>query len=182
MIGTKVGDWLITEELGDGGHAFVFKGVRDGEVAAIKMLKPSVASEDTLEKRFKIEVEALKSLDHPGIVGFKDYFFASGYHYLVLECMDAGSIDHLLLVNGPIEARYAIPIFYKILDGMSFAHSFGYIHRDIKPSNILLSKEGVVKLCDFGVSGELVESLAGTFTGTSFYMAVRLLFHISNIY
>lgn len=178
MIGTRIGDWLITEELGDGGHAFVFKGVRDGEVAAIKMLKPSVASEENLEKRFKIEVEALKRLDHPGIVGFKDYFFSGGYHYLVLECMDAGAIDHLLRVNGPIEARYALPIFYKILDGMSFAHSFGYIHRDIKPNNILLNKQGEAKVTDFGIAkvvgGEDLTK-QGFVLGTTLYMAPEYL-------
>lgn len=178
MIGTRIGDWLITEELGDGGHAFVFKGVRDGEESAIKMLKPSVASEENLEKRFKIEVEALKSLDHPGIVGFKDYFYSGGYHYLVLEYMDAGAVDHLLRVNGAIEARYVLPIFYKILDGMSFAHSFGYIHRDVKPNNILLNKKGEAKVTDFGIAkvvgGEDLTK-QGFVLGTTLYMAPEYL-------
>lgn len=61
-----------------------------------------------------------------------------------------------------------------MLQGLAYLHTKRTIHRDIKPSNILLSREGIVKLCDFGVSGELVDSLAGTFTGTSFYMAVSL--------
>jgi serine/threonine-protein kinase len=178
MIGTRVGDWLITEELGDGGHAFVFKGVRDGEVAAIKMLKPSVASEENLEKRFKIEVEALKNLDHSAIVGFKDYFFTGGYHYLILEYMDAGAIDHLLRVNGALEPRYALPIIYMILDGMSFAHSFGYIHRDVKPNNILLNKQGEAKVTDFGIAkvvgGEDLTK-QGFVLGTTLYMAPEYL-------
>ena len=61
---------------------------------------------------------------------------------------------------------------FQVLQGLNHLHLKKLIHRDIKPSNILLSREGVVKLSDFGVSGELVESHAGTFTGTSLYMAV----------
>lgn len=63
----------------------------------------------------------------------------------------------------------------QILQGLAYLHSLKTIHRDIKPSNILLTREGIVKLCDFGVSGELINSVAGTFTGTSLYMAVSIL-------
>ncbi len=178
MLGTKVGRWLITEEIGDGGHAFVFKGVSGNEAAAIKMLKPSVAGEDHLEKRFKIEADALKALAHPGIVGFRDYIFANGYHYLVMELMDAGAIDSILRKGGPIEPRYAIPIISKILSGLTYAHSFGYIHRDIKPNNILINKQGEAKITDFGIAKVIGgENLTrqGFVLGTTPYMAPEYL-------
>lgn len=62
----------------------------------------------------------------------------------------------------------------QVLRGLDYMHEKKVVHRDIKPSNILMTRLGVVKLCDFGVSGELVNSLAGTFTGTQYYMAVSV--------
>jgi len=62
-----------------------------------------------------------------------------------------------------------------VLKGLNYLHKRKIVHRDIKPSNILLAKDGSVKLCDFGVSGETIDSIAGTFTGTSYYMAVSRL-------
>jgi serine/threonine protein kinase len=181
MIGKRVGPWLIVEEIGDGGHAFVFKGLQGERAVAVKMLKPSsAAADDHLEKRFKIEADALRTLDHPNIVGFHDYIYDNGYHYLVLELMDAGAADHLLRTMGPMDARYAVPIFNQVLKGVAHAHSFGYIHRDIKPNNILINRKGEAKLTDFGIARVLGgEALTkkGFVLGTSAYMSPEYLTH-----
>ena len=105
MIGTKVGRYTIKEEIGDGGHAFIFKGISGEDEVAIKMLKPSVADQDNLEARFVLEAEALKKLHHTHIVEFKDYVYQNGYHYLMLEYMDQGSVEDLIKTMGPIPPR-----------------------------------------------------------------------------
>jgi mitogen-activated protein kinase kinase len=68
----------------------------------------------------------------------------------------------------------------QILQGLAYLHAKKMIHRDVKPSNVLLSHSGVVKLCDFGSSGELVNSLAGTLIGTRFYMAVSMFLMVNS--
>ena len=175
MIGTQVGRYKISQEIGDGGHAFVFKGEDDrGSSVAIKMLKPSIADEDNLEKRFLIEAEALKELQHKHIVHFEDYIFQNGYHYLVLEFMDQGSVENLFKTMGPVPPRYAVPIFYKVLDAIEYSHQHGYIHRDLKPNNILINSEGEAKLTDFGIAkvvGGQNLTKQGYVLGTTLYMA-----------
>jgi serine/threonine-protein kinase len=180
VIGKRIGPYLIVEEIGDGGHAFVFKGMKGSEPVAIKMLKPSATSDPATEKRFLAEVDALKTLDHPNIVAFKDYLFLGGFHYLVMEFMDAGSTDHLIRLVGPIEARYAVPILNQVLQGIAHAHSLGYVHRDLKPNNLLLNRNGQAKITDFGIAkvlgGETVTN-QGFVLGTTAYMAPEYLAH-----
>jgi serine/threonine protein kinase len=93
-----------------------------------------------------------------------------------MEYCEAGSLDTLVRAITRRRGRTSEKVLGKIaeavLGGLDYLHERRIIHRDIKPSNILVTKMGEVKLCDFGVSGELVDSFAGTFTGTSFYMAV----------
>ncbi len=177
MIGKKIGAWLITEEIGDGGHAFVFKGMRGDDVAAVKMLKPS-ACEENIRKRFELEAETLQTLRHPNIVGFRDYIEQDGFHFLIIEYMDAGGIDNLLDA-GPIAPDVALPIFDQILQGIAHAHSFGFIHRDIKPNNVLLNRHGEAKIADFGVAKALGAGASltkrGFVLGTSVYMAPEYL-------
>ncbi|MFT7616576.1 MAG: hypothetical protein ACI97A_000200 [Planctomycetota bacterium] len=178
MIGTKVGKYLISKEIGDGGHAFVFKGEGDGQVVAIKMLKPSVADEDNLEQRFVREAQALKQLKHPSIVQFGDYHFQDGYHFLILEYMDQGSVEDLIKTMGAVAPRYAIPIFYSVLDAIQYSHDHGYIHRDLKPNNVLINSEGQAKLTDFGITkvvGGKNLTQQGFVLGTTVYMAPEYL-------
>jgi len=177
LIGKKVGSWLITEEIGDGGHAFVFKGLRGDETAAVKMLKPS-ACEENIRRRFELEADTLATLRHPNIVGFRDYIEQDGYHYLVIEYMDAGGID-TLLASGPMALEIALPIFDQVLQGIAHAHAFGFIHRDIKPNNVLLNRHGEAKIADFGIAKALGSGTnltrRGFILGTSVYMAPEYL-------
>lgn len=180
MIGTKVGNYRITHEIGDGGHAYVYKGEGDNEFVAIKMLKPSAVDDDKLADRFVQEAEALKRLKHPAIVGFRNYLLANGFHYMILEFMDRGSVDNLFHTNGPLAPKYALPIFYRVLDGISMAHDQGIIHRDIKPNNILINSRGEAKLSDFGIAkivGGQQKNLTrkGYALGTMGYMAPELI-------
>lgn len=93
-----------------------------------------------------------------------------------MEYCEAGSLDTLARKIKKRRARTSEKVLGRIaesiLGGLDYLHERRIIHRDIKPSNIVVTRKGEIKLCDFGVSGELVNSMAGTFTGTSFYMAV----------
>lgn len=148
-------------------------------------------SNPMVHKQLLRELEILNSCASPFIVEHYGSFLADHDSSIgiLMEYCEAGSLDSLLGKMKKKNMRCSEHVLGRVassvLKGLDYLHQRRIIHRDIKPSNILITRQGAVKLCDFGVSGELVESLAGTFTGTSFYMAVsdpfRTLNGITNV-
>ncbi|KAG5648623.1 hypothetical protein DXG03_003234 [Asterophora parasitica] len=159
---------------GAGGAVHKVKDKRTGKVMARK----TITTREAPMKQLLREVSIISSTKHVNIIQFYGAYMSpsSSEVKILMDLCEGGSLetvgkrikDRGAIVGENIAGRLA----EGVLQGLAYLHTKKTIHRDIKPSNILLSREGVVKLCDFGVSGELVDSLAGTFTGTSFYMAV----------
>jgi serine/threonine protein kinase len=88
--------------------------------------------------------------------------------------MDVGSLEKIVNIAGKIQESILIKISVSVLRGLVYLfENHRIIHRDIKPSNILINSQGKIKICDFGVSGQLTDTLANTFVGTGAYMSVR---------
>ena len=99
-------------------------------------------------------------------------FFSDGEINICMEYMDGGSLDLVLKKTGKIPEPYARKITAAVLRGLSYLREkHQIIHRDVKPSNILVNSQGEIKICDFGVSGQLIDSMANSFVGTRSYMS-----------
>ena len=160
------------ERIGRGAVADVFEAFDDetGHRAAVKVLRHA---EDGQRQRFEREVTALESLEHPNIVRVLDHGELDGRPFLVLECVDGGSLAELIAA-GPVAPERAAAIGSALADALDHAHQRGVVHRDVKPSNVLLDEEGRPRLADFGVaqldgSGTLTAS--GFTVGTAAYLA-----------
>ncbi|TFK54231.1 kinase-like protein [Heliocybe sulcata] len=161
--------------LGEGAGGAVHK-VQDKRNGFI-MARKTIATREAPMKQLLRELGMITKTRHINIVKFYGaYISPSDSEVKVLmEFCEGGSLEsvgkRIKERGGRVGEKVAGRLAEGVLQGLAYLHSQQTIHRDIKPSNILLSKQGIVKLCDFGVSGELVNSMAGTFTGTSFYMA-----------
>ncbi|ODQ50853.1 Pkinase-domain-containing protein [Saitoella complicata NRRL Y-17804] len=169
----------ITElgKLGEGTSGTVTKCAlrSSGVVFALKTVPADPNPE--VQRQILREIAFNRSCSSPHIVQYYGAFLADPHSNLsiCMEFCEGGSLDAIYKRVKARGGRTGEKVLGKIADGvlngLGYLHDRRIIHRDIKPSNILLTRAGQVKLCDFGVSGELVNSLAGTFTGTSYYMA-----------
>ncbi|EIW71677.1 hypothetical protein TREMEDRAFT_73380 [Tremella mesenterica DSM 1558] len=160
---------------GTGGQVDLVKDKQTGRLMAKKVIART--PNPKMHKQLLLELEILNGCHSPHIVEHYGSFLAERDSQIgiLMEYCEAGSLDSLLGKMKKTGMRCSEHVLGRIaasvLKGLDYLHQRRIIHRDIKPSNILLTREGVVKLCDFGVSGELIDSVAGTFTGTSYYMA-----------
>ncbi len=161
-------NYNVIKKIGEGGMGVVYLAVHKilGRKVAIKCLHDNLTLTKKLILRFRREARLLAQLDHPNVVRLYDYFEQNGRFYLIMEYTEGLDLNlYLKKINGPISEKKLISLFSKILEGVGYAHNQGLVHRDIKPSNIIITKEGGVKILDFGVAKLITENKDLTKTG-----------------
>lgn len=151
--GTRLGPYQIVSALGAGGMGEVYRA-RDSRLnrdVAIKILPASYARDPDRLQRFEQEARTVAALNHPNILALYDTGTHEGSPYLVSELLEGGTLREQL-VDGPLPARKAIDYALQIAQGLAAAHEKGIVHRDLKPENIFVTKDGRVKILDFGLA------------------------------
>lgn len=163
-------DLEIMEELGRGNYGTVTKVLHRPTNVVMAAKEVRLELDENKFRQILMELEVLHQCESPYIVDFFGAFFVEGAVYMCIEYMDAGSLDKIY-ADGVDEPRLAF-ITKSVVKGLKeLKDHHSVIHRDVKPTNILVNTNGEVKLCDFGVSGNLVASLAKTNIGCQSYMA-----------
>lgn len=154
-VGTIVGDrYEILEKIGIGGMAEVFKG-KDHKLnrfVAVKVLKEEFRENDGFVKKFKEEAQAAAGLAHPNIVNVYDVGDENGIYYIVMELVEGITLKNYIERKGRLTIKEATSIAIQVSAGLEAAHDNQIVHRDIKPQNIIISREGKVKVTDFGIA------------------------------
>jgi predicted Ser/Thr protein kinase len=174
LIGRKLGQYEIIDELGQGGMAKVYLGRQEsiGREVAIKILPPHPGLNEAFKQRFQLEAQTIGSLQNPNILPLYDYGTDGDVLYLVMAYAEGGTLGELI-AQGAMEVDEVEKIVRSVASGLDYAHRKGIIHRDIKPGNILIH-DGHPLLADFGMVKMVAGSsnLTGTaIVGTPAYMA-----------
>src|SRR5215469_7579211 len=151
--GTKLGPYEIIAPIGAGGMGEVYraKDTKLGRDVALKILPASFTNDPERVARFRREAQALASLNHPHIAQIYGLEEVNGTQFLVLELVDGESLDKRI-TRGSIPVDEALGIAKQIAEALEAAHEKGIVHRDLKPANIALTKDGHVKVLDFGLA------------------------------
>ena len=150
---TRLGPYQIVSMLGAGGMGEVYRArdTRLGRDVALKILPEQLASDAARVARFEHEARAAGALNHPNIVALYDIGTDAGVLYMVTELVD-GEPLRALMQHGPVSVRWTIDIATQIPDGLAAAHAANLAHRDLKPENIMVTRDGRVKILDFGLA------------------------------
>ncbi len=186
--GTKLGPYEILAPLGAGGMGEVYRA-RDaklGREIAIKVLSAATASDPDRRQRFEQEARAASALNHPNILTVHDVGEADGTVYIAMELVEGRTLRELVASGEPLPTKKLLDVAAQTAEGLAKAHAAGIVHRDLKPENLMVSKDGYVKILDFGLA-KLTETVSqdqsiaptaiaaptqpGTVMGTAGYMS-----------
>ncbi|NDI09116.1 MAG: serine/threonine protein kinase, partial [Actinobacteria bacterium] len=162
--------YLLQRRLAAGGMATIYAGIdtRLDRPVAVKIMHAHLANDEAFVSRFIKEAKATAALSHPNIVSIQDQGWNEGGPpavFLVMELVEGTTLRDFLNENGVLNTEQTIQIINPVLSALAAAHKIGIIHRDIKPENILISKDGRIKVADFGLARNT--SMAQTMTAES---------------
>src|SRR5262244_2885536 len=151
--GNRFGPYQVVAPLGAGGMGEVWRArdERLGREVAVKVLPDEVSSDAGRLKRFEKEARAASALNHPNIVTIYDIGSTDSVSWIAMERVEGKTLRELLLAGG-LSVKRMLPIAAQIAAGLAKAHEAGIVHRDLKPENVMVTKDGLVKILDFGLA------------------------------
>jgi serine/threonine protein kinase len=158
--GTRLGPYEIVSPLGAGGMGEVYRArdTRLGREVAVKVLLADVSGDESRRLRFEQEARSASALNHPNIVAVYDVGSVDSMTYLAMELVEGRTLREML-ADGPLSSRKLLDVAVQVADGLAKAHDAGLVHRDLKPENLIVSKDGFVKILDFGLA-KLTETVS----------------------
>ncbi len=171
----RLGPYIITDWIGQGGMGQVFKAVHEmlGRECAVKVLPLNKSTPEAIEN-FRREIRAQARLDHQNLVRAFDAGESGNVHFLVVEYVPGTDLRRLVRTRGKLSVHQAASIIKQSAEGLSHAHSRSLIHRDIKPGNILVTPNGIAKVSDLGLAfcwNDKDDPRAGKIVGTADYLS-----------
>ncbi len=165
----------VLDEAGSGGMGVVYRAHdrETGEMLALKVLKPEVASDHKVLERFRNELRLARRVTHSNVCRIYDLGRSGDLTYITMEYVEGQSLRNLLSSRGVLQVAEGLPIARQICQGLREAHREGIVHRDLKPENIMLDRSGAVKIMDFGLARSLMaaSTLTVALVGTPAYMS-----------
>lgn len=179
MIGTVVRAYRLTRLIGRGAMGMVYAAEHEdsGLKVAVKFLAGDYATKQEFVTRFMHEAEACRTMQHENLMRVFEAGVHEGVYFMVMEFVDGIDLAYFLETQERVKESQALPWLKQTARALAYAHAQGIIHRDLKPENIMLTREGVVKLADLGLSKRLDAdenlsmTLSGTVIGTPYYIS-----------
>jgi len=165
LLGKSLGPYQVVGVLGAGGMGEVYRA-RDARLnreVAIKVLPRHLSERADLQQRFEQEARAASALNHPNIITIHEIGRVDSAHYLVMELVEGKTLREMLN-SGALAIKRILQLTTQVTDGLAKAHAAGIVHRDLKPENLMITKEGLVKILDFGLAKQQRVAGAGTET------------------
>ncbi len=154
----------LVAQQGSGGMSVIYKSLdrKLGRTVAIKILRPSLTEDPAFLEKFQLEARSVAMMSHPNIVTVHDVGSDGPTHYIVMEMIEGHDLKKVIRARGALPLEQALDYGVQICAGLGFAHRSHLVHADVKPQNLLINRDGVIKVTDFGIAQAYTDSMPQT--------------------